>query len=97
NSSPVVWKNSINELLADPELRRRYQPVCFIYPSRLPVPASAARLRELLKRSRETLDPAHHNAGFGQMVLVGHSMGGLLVRMQAIDSGMDFWRSFFTA
>jgi triacylglycerol esterase/lipase EstA (alpha/beta hydrolase family) len=97
NSSPIVWKNSVNELLADPELRRRYQPVCFIYPSRLPVPASAARLRELLKRSRDTLDPEHHDAGFGQMVLVGHSMGGLLVRMQAIDSGMDFWRSFFTA
>jgi pimeloyl-ACP methyl ester carboxylesterase len=96
-SSPVVWKNSVNEMLADPELRRRYQPVCFIYPSRLPIPASAARLRELLKRSRDTLDPDHRNAGFGRMVLVGHSMGGLLVRMQAIDSGMDFWRSFFAA
>jgi len=96
-SSPVIWKNSVNELLADPGLRRRYQPVCFIYPSRLPIPASAARLRELLLRSRATLDPGHHDAGFGRMVLVGHSMGGLLVRMQAIDSGMDFWRSFFTA
>ena len=96
-SSPVVWKNSVNELLADPDLRRRYQPVCFIYPSKLPIPASAARLRELLKRSRDTLDPEHHDAGFGHMVLVGHSMGGLLARMQVIDSGMDFWRSFFTA
>ena len=96
-SSPLIWKNSVNELLADPELRRRYQPVCFIYPSKLPVPASAARLRELLTRSRDTLDPDHRNAGFGRMVLVGHSTGGLLARMQAIDSGMDFWRSFFTA
>ena len=96
-SSPVIWKNTVNELLADPELRRRYQPVCFIYPSRLPIPASAARLRELLGRSRDTLDPDHRNAGFGRMVLVGHSMGGLLARMQSVDSGMDFWRSFFTA
>lgn len=96
-SSPVIWKNTVNELLADPGLRRRYQPVCFIYPSRLPIPASAARLRELLRRSRDTLDPDHRNAGFGRMVLVGHSMGGLLARMQSVDSGMDFWRSFFTA
>lgn len=92
---PSVWKNTVNELYADPGLRHRYQPVCFIYPSKLPVPASAARLRELLKRSRDTLDPGHHDAGFDRIVLVGHSMGGLLVRMQVVDSGLDFWQSFF--
>ena len=96
-SGPVVWQNAVNELLADPELRRRYQPVCFVYPSGLPIPTSAARLRELLKKSREKLDPDHTDAGFDQMVLVGHSMGGLLARMQVIDSGKDFWRSFYAA
>jgi pimeloyl-ACP methyl ester carboxylesterase len=95
NSSPIVWKNTVNAILADRDLRSRYQPVCFIYPSKLPVPASAARLRELLQRSRDRLDPGHHDAGFGRMVLVGHSMGGLLARMQVIDSGKDFWRSLF--
>jgi hypothetical protein len=94
---PSVWKNSINELFADPDLRRQYQPVCFIYPTKLPVPVSAARLRELLKRSRDTFDPGHHDAGFDRVVLVGHSMGGLLARMQVIDSGTDFWHSFFNA
>ena len=95
-STQSVWKNSVNELLADPDLRRRYQPAVFIYPPKLPIPASAARLRELLKRSRDRLDPGHQNAGFDRMVLVGHSMGGLLARMQVIDSGMDFWNAFFT-
>lgn len=95
-SGPSVWKNTVNELFADPELRRRYQPVCFIYPSGLPIPASAARLRELLTRSRAAFDPGHHDAGFGRMVLVGHSMGGLLARMQVIDSKKDFWSAFFT-
>lgn len=94
---PSVWKNSINELFADPDLRRRYQPVCFIYPTQLSIPASAARLRELLNLSRDKLDPDHDNAGFGNVVLVGHSMGGLLARMQVIDSGNDFWQAFFTA
>lgn len=94
---PSVWKNSINEMFADPDLRRKYQPVCFIYPTRLPVPVSAARLRELLQRSRDRFDPGHHDAGFDRMVLVGHSMGGLLARMQVIDSGTDFWRAYFTA
>ena len=95
-AGPDVWKNSINELYANAALRRRYQPVCFSYPSRLPVPASAARLRELLTRSRNSLDPQHHDAGFDHMVLVGHSMGGLLARMQVMDSGQDLWQAFFT-
>jgi pimeloyl-ACP methyl ester carboxylesterase len=94
---PDVWKNSANELLADPDLRRRYQPVCFMYPTKLPIPVTAARLRELLKRSREKLDPARQNPGYGRIVLVGHSMGGLVSQMQVIDSGNDFWRAFFVA
>ena len=94
-SGPDVWKNSVNELYADAGLRRRFQPVCFSYPSKLPVPASAARLRELLTRSRQSLDPRNENAGFERMVLVGHSMGGLLARMQVMDSGQDFWWAFF--
>ncbi|MEL6897248.1 MAG: alpha/beta fold hydrolase, partial [Planctomycetota bacterium] len=32
-----------------------------------------------------------------QMVLVGHSMGGLVSRMQTIDSGDDFWDIFSDA
>ncbi|MES2920931.1 MAG: alpha/beta fold hydrolase [Verrucomicrobiota bacterium] len=94
---PDVWKNSVNELLADPDLRRRYQPVCFMYPTKLPIPVTAARLRELIKRSREKLDPARQNPGYSEIVLVGHSMGGLVSRMQVIDSGDDFWRAFFVA
>jgi hypothetical protein len=92
-----IWKNAVNELLADPELRRRYQPVCFIYPPKMPVPVSAACLRRLLARSREKLDPERDDPGFGRVVLVGHSMGGLLTRLQVIDSGMDIWGAFFAA
>ncbi len=94
---PDVWKNQVNAILADPDLRSRYQPVCFKYPSGLPIPTTAARLRELLRSSRDSLDPGHHNAGFGRIVLVGHSMGGLVSRMQTIDSGNDFWKAYFTA
>ncbi|MEO5913504.1 MAG: alpha/beta hydrolase [Luteolibacter sp.] len=94
---PDVWKNSVNAMLADPDLRKRYQPVCFKYPSSLPIPTTAARLRELLKSARDTLDPGHRDAGFGRIVLVGHSMGGLVSRMQTIDSGDDFWKAYFTA
>lgn len=96
-NGPEVWKNSVNAMLADPVLRKRYQPVCFQYPTGLPIPTTSARLRELLKQSRDTLDPGHRNPSFGRMVLVGHSMGGLVSQMQTIDSGNDFWNAYFVA
>ncbi len=94
---PVIWKNEANAILSDPELRRRYQPVCFMYPSGMSVPVTAARLRELIRDARDSLDPGRKNPGFDKMVLVGHSMGGLVSRMQVIDSGDDFWKAYFTA
>ncbi len=95
-SGPTIWKNAVNDLISDPDLRAKYQPLCFVYPSNLPIPASAARLRQLLSHARKTLDPGHHNPGFDRLVLVGHSMGGLVCRMQVTDSGSDYWDAFFS-
>lgn len=96
-SGPVIWKNAINTLLSDPDLRQRYQPMCFVYPSGLPIPISSARLRQLLKEARGTLDSSEDDRGMEGWILVGHSMGGLVARMQVIDSGSAFWDAFFTA
>ena len=40
---------------------------------------------------RQTFDPLHQDVALDQTVLVGHSMGGLLSRMQTIESNDDFW------
>jgi pimeloyl-ACP methyl ester carboxylesterase len=52
---------------------------------------SAARLRHDLVQVRETLDPEHREPTLDQMVLIGHSMGGLVSRLQTIESGDDYW------
>jgi pimeloyl-ACP methyl ester carboxylesterase len=95
-SSPAIWKNALNDIYNDPELCARYQPLLFMYPSGLPVPASAARLRESIQEYRDLWDPRHESRAFEQMVLVGHSMGGLLSRLQIIDSGDALWKAFFS-
>ncbi|MFY7874290.1 MAG: hypothetical protein ACOVQM_02515, partial [Pirellula sp.] len=41
---------------------------------------------------RKTLDPDGSHPLLDNMVLVGHSMGGLVSRMQTIESGEEFWR-----
>ncbi|MEQ1749498.1 MAG: hypothetical protein ABL974_08755 [Prosthecobacter sp.] len=94
-SDPHIWYQCINAMYADPVLRANFQPWYFLYPTGMAVPSTARRLRELLEEAKTQLDPDHNDPGMKEMVLVGHSMGGLLSRMQTIDSGDDFWNAYF--
>lgn len=91
-SSPRTWMDMFNDLRSFPEIRERYQFWFYLYPSGQPFWLSARQMREDLGKVRETFDPPRRDAAIDKMVLVGHSMGGLISRMQTIDSGEDFWR-----
>jgi hypothetical protein len=80
-----------NRLLADPEIRSRYQFWFFQYDSGNPIPLSALRLREALTAAIARIDPDGKDPALRRMVLIGHSQGGLLVKMQAISSGDRLW------
>jgi pimeloyl-ACP methyl ester carboxylesterase len=95
-SSPRAWMQTINELHNSPELDARFQYWVFLYPTGLPIPASAARLRDALVDVRTSLDPAHKDSALDRMVLVGHSMGGVLAKMMAQDSGLTLWNASIT-
>ena len=95
-SAPHIWANVMNELTADPVLRRRYQVWYYLYPSGLTLQAAAARFRKSLSDARDFYDPGHRSAAMQQMIIAGHSMGGLLARMQVMDSGEDIYRAFWT-
>jgi hypothetical protein len=95
-SDPHIWQNAMNEVLSDPELRKKYQCWYFLYPTGLPVYASAGKLRRMLYIARDHYDPKNNNLQMNQMVLVGHSMGGLLSRMQTIDSKNEIYNAHFT-
>ena len=91
-SSPVTWMEMFNDLQASRELRENYQFWFYVYPTGQPFWQSAAQLRQTLAALHATLDPEHRSVALDQMVLVGHSMGGLVARLQTLDSGDDFWR-----
>jgi pimeloyl-ACP methyl ester carboxylesterase len=95
-SDPHIWLNAVNAISSDPELRAAYQPLYFLYPTALGIPQSSARLRDSLLAMREHFDPDHDDPGLKRMVLVGHSMGGLLSRMQVIDPGDKLWNCVFS-
>ncbi len=93
-SRPETWMAAVNSLLADEKIRERYQFWFFLYPTGLPVWGSAAELRSELERFRLALDPDRSNQHFDRMVLVGHSMGGLVSSLQVRTGGKTLWKQF---
>ncbi|HEY1602420.1 MAG TPA: alpha/beta fold hydrolase [Pirellulales bacterium] len=92
-SSPLTWMEMFNDLRSNPEIRQNYQFWFYEYPSGEPFWVSAAQLRQDLNRLREVLDPRRSEPALDQMVLVGHSMGGLVSKLQSVDSGDAFWKT----
>ena len=93
-SRPETWVTTVNELMADKEIREKYQFWFYLYPTGLPVWASAAGLRSELDRYRKTLDPSRRNRNLDRTVLVGHSMGGLISSLQVRAGGRKLWGQF---
>jgi pimeloyl-ACP methyl ester carboxylesterase len=93
-SRPETWVSALNGLMADEKIRERYQFWFFLYPTGLPVWTSAAKLRSELDRYRSVLDPARRNRHLDRMVLVGHSMGGLISSLQIRNGGEALWQQF---
>ena len=95
-SSPVTWAEMANTLTADPVFRRRYQIWSYVYGSSNPLLVSAADFRKALTEKVHQLDPEGTNVFLRQMVIVGHSQGGLLTKSTAINTGDRLWRIFST-
>jgi len=93
-SRPETWVATVNELMADKQIRERYQFWFFLYPTGLPVWGSAAALRSELDRFRKVVDPSRSNRNIDRTVLVGHSMGGLISSLQIRTGGRKLWGQF---
>jgi pimeloyl-ACP methyl ester carboxylesterase len=73
-STPRAWLPVIKALLADSHIRRSYQVWFFYYPTGKPIPLNALRLREDLD------DIVRNHGRYKPVVIIGHSMGGILAR-----------------
>jgi pimeloyl-ACP methyl ester carboxylesterase len=83
------WTPMIDTLRNDPWIREHYQFWFFSYPSGYPYPYSAALFRQDLDGIKRAF-PNHK-----RVVLIGHSMGGMICRLMITDSGDKIWRDFF--
>lgn len=94
-SSPARWAEMTNELMNDPVLAQRYQFWFYLYNTGNPVAYSAMGLRESLQHVVADVDPNGTDPALRQMVVIGHSQGGLLTKMTVVSSGTRFWDANF--
>ena len=92
-SDAFTWEEIIAALRSNPEIASRYQIWVYQYPTGVSYLRSAANLRKELVNIRQVLDPDSHDPAFDQTVLAGHSMGGLLARLQVSYSDENLWRA----
>ena len=91
-SDPITWVDMVNELRSHPDLYNQYQFWAFRYPTGGDLLASAAALRHRLQIVRETFDRQRTDPAMDAAVLVGHSLGGLVSKMQVTTSYDFLWR-----
>jgi triacylglycerol esterase/lipase EstA (alpha/beta hydrolase family) len=85
-SSPEAWVNVANEIMGDERLRQRYQIWQIYYPTNFPVAVSHFQIRNTIQSVLRHFDPDHTAPASRDMVLVGHSMGGLIARLMVSSS-----------
>src|SRR4051794_2167462 len=92
-SSAGRWANLINDLESDPVIRDRFQFWSFTYATGNPTSYSALLLRNAIENAVHTLDPTRQDPALQNIVLIGHSQGGLLAKYLSVDSGSRLWNA----
>jgi pimeloyl-ACP methyl ester carboxylesterase len=92
-SSPVWWAEMWNTLMGDPVLRENYQHWFYLYDSAKPIVLSFAHLRKSIDEFVKKRDPEGKDPALQQMVVIGHSQGGLLTKATAVNTGEELIRA----
>lgn len=92
-SDSLTWANALNEFRVQEDLESRYQVWAYQYPTGEPFLQSAARLRGELAELRAMVDPAGVDPALDHVLIIGHSMGGLVGKLQVTRSEDRLWRA----
>jgi len=95
-STPVAFLSLVNALHSDSEIRKHFQIWQFHYATGTPLLANALTLREQLARAIREVDPRDRDFATKHIVVLGHSMGGVIAHTLASSSGNALWSSLFT-
>lgn len=93
-SSPQAWVNLANELLGDPTLRENYQIWQVYYPTNVPLMFNRLAIQQAIEDAITYFDPNQIFTASSDMVIIGHSMGGVLARLLVSESPQANWENW---
>ena len=77
---PGQWSVMLDRLSREPAIRARYQFLTFRYDSLRSIAESGTLLAQALDQASRRFDPEGRDHCFDRVVVVGHSMGGLVAK-----------------
>jgi pimeloyl-ACP methyl ester carboxylesterase len=94
-STPFAFADLMKALRRDPEVSAHFQIWTFLYGTGTPVLFNALELRQQLEKTISVVDPHDHDFAARHIVVLGHSMGGLIAHTLVSSSGEKLWNALF--
>lgn len=94
-STPFAFVDLMKSMRLDAEVREHVQVWTFLYATGTPVLFNALELRQQLEKTIATLDSHDHDFATRHIIVLGHSMGGLMAHTLVSSSGEKLWRALF--
>jgi hypothetical protein len=95
-SSPLIWARLSNAIIGDPELHKRYQIWHVIYQTNAPLLVDRYRVQTYIDAIWKIVDPQGTAPARQGVVLIGHSLGGVIARLLCAQSVPALWSAAFT-
>ena len=95
-ASPLVWARLTNQIFNSPDLRARYQVWQVVYQTNAPLLVNRLRVQEFLDSAWALIDPDGKDPSRQGVVLIGHSMGGVVARLLTTNSDNVIWDAVST-
>ena len=94
-SSPDAYRYILNDLSPEPWFRQHYQVWLYNYPTGTPWLYNALRFRQIMGEAGNYARTRGSDENLKKMVILSHSMGGLLTRTAITDPGTTLYDAHF--
>ena len=94
-SDPTTWNKMVALLKEDQQIREGFQFWFYSYPTSIPTIPSAAYFRKHLDAAVEMVEQEYSYSLKRKLIVVGHSMGGILAKSLISDSKDLLWDAAF--
>jgi triacylglycerol esterase/lipase EstA (alpha/beta hydrolase family) len=94
-STPFAFVRLVEAIRRDRTLNERFQVWTFLYGTGTPVLFNALELRREMEKTVRVLDPRDHDFATRHIIVLGHSMGGLMAHTLVSSSDEKLWNALF--